>query len=535
MNVKNTFLTLAAATAFGAVVDVSHHLVAQADSIAAVTAGQTGLPRMDVVDVSSYQGYLTAQDYVTMRNNGVKGIIVKLTEGTTYKNPYAQAQVNNARAAGLTVSAYHYSDFNTPDGGRAEANYFADFATQLGFKSTDLLVDDLEDSSTVGGNVSDNARAFNDQLHARGFTNTTLYTYASYKKTNNLDTSIFGGDSKVWIAQYPYNPSGSDLWNTGFGMWQWSSNASFNGISGKFDVSMDYTGMATNAASTGNQTNNFVQKYIDGKWYLIDPATGNKQYGRQYLADQNKWVLYDRNTGAMLYGQQYDQGNWYYFDPQTGAMQYGRQYLAGQNKWVLYDRNDGTMKYGQQYDQGHWYLFDSQTGAMQYGWQQLPQGKVYYDTNDGTIQYGPKWINGKQYIFNAYTGSLGNGEVYFSGNWYLADSITGILKTGYQQLGTRRVFYDQNGVMVHGEKYIDGKWYYFDTGDGSMKYGRQYIAAASKWVLYNRSTGEMLYGPQYDQGNWYLFDSMTGAMKYGWQLTSQGWAYYDLNTGIKQS
>ncbi|CAK1255146.1 unnamed protein product [Fructobacillus tropaeoli] len=107
----------------------------------------------------------------------------------------------------------------------------------------------------------------------------------------------------------------------------------------------------------------------------------------------------------MQYGQQYDQGHWYLFDSQSGAMQYGRQYIADQNKWVLYDRNDGTMQYGQQYDQGHWYLFDSQSGAMQYGWQQLPQGRVYYDQHDGTIEYGTKFIDGVEYSFNIYNGA----------------------------------------------------------------------------------------------------------------------------------
>ncbi|MGX7274413.1 GH25 family lysozyme [Enterococcus haemoperoxidus] len=40
---------------------------------------------------------------------GIKGVVVKLTEGTTYKKTLAPSQVNIAKKAGLTVSTYHFS------------------------------------------------------------------------------------------------------------------------------------------------------------------------------------------------------------------------------------------------------------------------------------------------------------------------------------------------------------------------------------------------------------------------------------------
>ncbi|GAP04079.1 GH25 family lysozyme [Fructobacillus tropaeoli] len=483
MNVKNTFLTLAAATAFGAVVDVSHHLVAQADSVAAVTAGQTGLPRMDVVDVSSYQGYLTAQDYVTMRNNGVKGIIVKLTEGTTYKNPYAQDQVNNARAAGLTVSAYHYSDFNTPDGGRAEANYFADFATQLGFKSTDLLVDDLEDSSTVGGNVSDNARAFNDQLHARGFTNTTLYTYASYKKTNNLDTSIFGGDSKVWIAQYPYNPSGSDVWNTGFGMWQWSSNASFNGISGKFDVSMDYTGMATNGAASGTQTSsttNNSQSTNTGSNQSTNTTTPTTD--TESASDKLVKAIQAAKTSGYLYDGTDQNGGFRWYE--NGQPYTGFRYYMGTYYWFV----NGVR----------------QNDDWRSAW-----GMTYWTDSNGRAVQGVQTINGKQYYFgndDTYfvrtnqTVSIDNAQFQADANGVLTP-ITGYAYDGSDQNGGYRWY--ENGQLYTGFRYYMGTYYWFVNGV------RQNQGWRSAWGLtyWTDNDGRAVQGWQTIDGKSYYFGS----------------------------
>ena len=50
----------------------------------------------DAIDVSSYQGAMSVNDYTNLKNQGVKYVIVKLTQGTTYVNPYAGTQIANA-------------------------------------------------------------------------------------------------------------------------------------------------------------------------------------------------------------------------------------------------------------------------------------------------------------------------------------------------------------------------------------------------------------------------------------------------------
>ncbi|MCD2159616.1 1,4-beta-N-acetylmuramidase, partial [Fructobacillus sp. M1-13] len=382
MNKKITLLTVLALSTFG--VSFNKDSVVNAADIAQVTAGQSGIPAMDVVDISSHNGKLSVSDFQKMKSYGIRGVIVKLTEGNYYRNPYAESQVNNARTAGMRVSAYHYSVYGDGWAAQAEANYFADYARQLGFSDQDLLVNDLEDNSTKNGGVSGSSWMFNEQLKARGFQNRALYTYTSYWNTMRLNVPFISND-RIWMASYPYNPSSSDLWNKGYGMWQWTSNAKVPGINGTFDMSIDYAGMASEKK--------FVQKNIDGKWYLIDDSTGQKQVGLQYLEDSKKWVLYDRKTGEMLYGQQEDEGHWYYFDTWSGAMVYGRKQVSdgnGGTKWVLYDRENGQMLYGQQKDEGHWYYFDNWNGAMRYGLQFLKDYNnwYYYDMYDGTMQYG---------------------------------------------------------------------------------------------------------------------------------------------------
>lgn len=42
-------------------------------------------PRTDMVDVSNHNGQMTTPEFVDMRNNhGVKSIVTKISEGTTY-------------------------------------------------------------------------------------------------------------------------------------------------------------------------------------------------------------------------------------------------------------------------------------------------------------------------------------------------------------------------------------------------------------------------------------------------------------------
>ncbi|MDI6666871.1 GH25 family lysozyme [Leuconostoc falkenbergense] len=223
------------------------NLAYAADGIPAITAGAPGLPRMDVVDVSSNNGNISVASFKKMHQYGVNAVIVKLTEATSYRNPYAATQIANAKAAGLRIGAYHYSWYTSQSSAQSEAKYFTNYAKSLKLSSDTLMVDDLEDTYTMTNNVTSNAKAFNTQLKAAGFSNTSLYTGLYYKNTTGLNFSYIG-NARAWIAQYPFTPSSTSLWNTTYGMWQWNSNTSFPGVSGTFDVSIDYTNLIKQSA-----------------------------------------------------------------------------------------------------------------------------------------------------------------------------------------------------------------------------------------------------------------------------------------------
>lgn len=278
----------------------------QALEVPGIEAGKPGFPRMDVVDVSSHQGELSTSDFKIMKSYGVKGVIVKLTESTSYRNPKAKSQINNAKAAGLEVGVYHYSWYTTPKVAQAEAEYFIKFAKELGLSSNTLVIDDLEDGSTKSGeNVTANATAFNKQLKDLGYTNTALYTGPSYINETKLNTS-FIGDSRVWIAAYPYYPSSNDLWYSNsdsklkkYGMWQWNDRVSFPGINEKkFDVSIDYAGLASgrlklNGLTWQKPTGNNGEVDFGVAYQSTSKVTFNWQY---YDLTNKTWTTMAANT-----------------------------------------------------------------------------------------------------------------------------------------------------------------------------------------------------------------------------------------------
>ena len=62
-----------------------------------------------VADISSYQPDEPAF-FQALKNQGVKAVIVKITQGSAdgdaYVNPKAKAQITNARVAGLLAVSY---------------------------------------------------------------------------------------------------------------------------------------------------------------------------------------------------------------------------------------------------------------------------------------------------------------------------------------------------------------------------------------------------------------------------------------------
>ena len=214
------------------------------------------------VDVSSHNGHISVDDYRKLAQQGVGGVVVKLTEGTHYTNPFAESQVRNAQGAGLQVSTYAFSHYTSDEEARAEARYYAAFANRLGLPKNTVMVNDMEDPKMQNG-INQHTQAWVDEMRRLGYSNLMYYTSASWLDQNNLrskgpvNTSQFGY-SNFWVAQYPSSNLNLDgakslKYNSGAGAWQFTAQAQL--LAGKhvFDHSVDYTGRFTQQSALAKQ------------------------------------------------------------------------------------------------------------------------------------------------------------------------------------------------------------------------------------------------------------------------------------------
>ncbi|MCW1911337.1 SH3 domain-containing protein [Lactiplantibacillus paraplantarum] len=236
------------------------------------TIGDTTRPRVDVVDVASYQSTMTQSDFNKLKAAGVKTVIVKSTEGTDYTNPAALTQAQMANKAGLNVDFYHYATFSTADAAKSEATNMAGFLVKNSVSTKVLLFADMEDTASYSVNATANLNTFWSTLDSYGYTNHGVYTSNSYLYRDAVVKTV--GQSRVWRAQYPYTPSADNLWNTGDGAWQFSDTALLptgSDYTGYIDVSIDYNGLTEDSAGT----NTFVTTTSSDDTTDSDTTTDN--------------------------------------------------------------------------------------------------------------------------------------------------------------------------------------------------------------------------------------------------------------------
>lgn len=423
------------------------NLVYAADSIPAITAGTSGLPRMDVVDVSSNNGNISVASFQKMHQYGVGAVIVKLTEATSYRNPYAATQIANAKAAGLKIGAYHYSWYTSQSSAQSEAKYFTDYAKSLKLPSDTLMVDDLEDTYTMTNNVTNNAKAFNTQVKATGFSNTSTYTGLYYKNTTGLNFSYIG-NNRAWIAQYPFAPSSNSLWNTTYGMWQWNSNTSFPGVSGTFDVSIDYTNLVS--GKTGYYNNIFYWRGTPASGYF-DDGTGYKWFENGYLY-----------TGFRFY-----MGTYYYFD--DGLRRENAWATEWGNKYYL-DSNGRAVQEIQNIQGVRYYFGSNNTFYLRIN--TLVSGvndQIYDASGDGILRPWTGYIYDGNSANGGYRwyqdGQLYSGFRYYMGTYYWF--VNGVRQNeGWRYAWNYTYWTDHNGRAVQGWQLVNGKRYNFGN-DGT--------------------------------------------------------------------
>ena len=307
------------------------------------------LPRKDAVDIASYQSWMTQADFNSLKASGVQSIVVKLTEGTNYTNPYAANQIKMAQNAGLNVAVYHYARLTGANSQSTanslaiqEAAYFAKVAKSFGLASNTIMIMDCEQPYRDGsGNIIgpnpvtvDWATAgvqFANSLKGNGYSNTKFYTSASWIGTNTatcqMNYNTLGGPKNLWAAQYLYGkPSSSNLQNTQYGAWQYTSQMYYQGTSNlkanAVDTSIDYSNFFASSGTTPPDNSiippgdNLVANGI----YNISSANRAIDISGGGVVNNSTIQTYSKNGSAAQIWQVTRLSNGYYtfMNPQSG-------------------------------------------------------------------------------------------------------------------------------------------------------------------------------------------------------------------------
>ena len=219
------------------------------------------------IDVSEFQGFI---NWDKVKADGIEFAILKLGNiydyDANYKDSKFETNYKNARAQGIKIGAYIYNYCNTVDTLKEGLEWALE---QLDGKKLDMPIYlDMEDKDIQGETVetlTEQCNEFAKYVKSKGY-QVGVYANANWLK-NELNMSDFDKDLSIWVAQYKV--SKPQIENPD--IWQYTSDGSISGISGRCDMNYLYnedimkeSGPAD--ASDKRTVDELAQEVIDGKW-----------------------------------------------------------------------------------------------------------------------------------------------------------------------------------------------------------------------------------------------------------------------------
>ena len=193
------------------------------------------------VDVSSHQGDI---DWEQVRDAGMEFAIIRIgyrgyTSGGIYEDEYARANLEAARAAGLKVGVYFYSQALDEGEARREAEHCIEF---LDGQSLDLPVvfdweyagEDARSANITSDALMACTRAFCEAVEEAGYEAMIYFNPTLAESMLVLEELT---EYPFWLAMY----SDKMTWPYAVEMWQYTATGSVPGIEGNADINLLFT------------------------------------------------------------------------------------------------------------------------------------------------------------------------------------------------------------------------------------------------------------------------------------------------------
>lgn len=207
------------------------------DTKASAPPGWEGEPPYRYLDVSRWQGKIKMEGWAQVKAAGYKGVMLRAVgsrNGVPYIDPTFEDNYDNAKAAGLDVGVYYYTNASCEK--LADEELAVLRQTLRGKELTMPVAVDMEDAELTVLKPKDltNLAAYHlEQIEKMGFF-AQLYTYTSYAN-RNLEMERLAGRWNIWLADYTgKTPKVSFKYNAH----QHTSDGSVPGINGRVDLNV---------------------------------------------------------------------------------------------------------------------------------------------------------------------------------------------------------------------------------------------------------------------------------------------------------
>lgn len=384
---KKVIIKLACATALGtagvALTQVNRPQITVNAATTSVAARALG------VDVASYQ----SADLSSHAQAGSQFAIVKVSEGTSYRNPKASSQISTAISNNMMPMAYHFATFSSNSSAAvAEANYAINAAQAFGLPKDSYIACDYEtgQGNNIYGGKTPTANAiiaFMDQIKAAGY-KPLLYASSSVLR-NNIDTNsvIAKYPNSLWVASYAIsgridNPNFNYFPSMeGVSIWQFTDNWRGLNVDGNVAVlplSIDGNATSNDGAISQAPSSTPSKPATSSKPTNNEPATSGYIMKKSYVYNKK---------GERISGSYATYTNINYYGGAT-KLDNGKTALkVGEDRYIMASnvlgnsrvlKNNAYVYKNNGYSRANWRVLRKGTPIKTYGSRFHINGKSYY-------------------------------------------------------------------------------------------------------------------------------------------------------------
>ena len=195
------------------------------------------------VDLSEYQ---TDIDFGAMKASGIDFVMLRIggryysDEGGLYKDDAFRDYYDQAKAAGLKVGAYFFSQAASVEDAQEEARYTLELLDGLkldypvAFDWETIEDDYARTDGVTGEEITLIAEAFCDTISGGGYKTTVYASTSLMLQSYDFETMK---DYTFWLADYREFPSSEKMYYN-FTMWQYTTEGTVDGVNVPVDLNL---------------------------------------------------------------------------------------------------------------------------------------------------------------------------------------------------------------------------------------------------------------------------------------------------------